>query len=102
MTLLARKWIIKTRSGETLVVEGDKIFGQIPKLAPGETFSYNSYHVTGENCAAHGSFHGVWWFRDGRRQAAEQISNHRSNRQSDAPLLCSPCPKGDGRSSRPR
>ncbi len=59
VTLLARKWIIRTASGETLVVEGDKIVGQTPKLTPGESFSYNSYHVTGENCAAHGSFHGV-------------------------------------------
>jgi ApaG protein len=42
-----------------LVIEGDKIVGETPRLAPGEQFSYNSYHVTGEDATCHGSFHGV-------------------------------------------
>jgi len=58
-TLLGRKWIITHADGSTMVVEGDKIVGETPTLAPGETFSYNSYHVTAVNAVARGSFHGV-------------------------------------------
>jgi ApaG protein len=58
-TLLGRKWIITHADGSTMVVEGDKIVGQTPTLAPGESFTYNSYHVTSVNAVARGSFHGV-------------------------------------------
>ena len=33
--------------GSQLVIEGDKIVGDTPRLEPGEEFSYNSYHVAG-------------------------------------------------------
>lgn len=56
--LLGRKWIIR-EGGETLVVEGDGIVGETPELAPGETFSYNSYHLAATDASAHGAFHGV-------------------------------------------
>ena len=56
--LLGRKWIIQDEEGETLVVEGDKIVGETPCLIPGESFSYNSYHVTGCDARVVGSFHG--------------------------------------------
>jgi ApaG protein len=59
VTLLGRKWIIVHADGSRLVIEGDKIVGETPRLAPGEQFSYNSYHVTGCDAAAKGSFHGV-------------------------------------------
>jgi ApaG protein len=59
VTLLGRKWVILHEDGSRLVVEGDKIVGETPRLAPGEQFSYNSYHVTGCNASANGSFHGV-------------------------------------------
>lgn len=59
VTLLGRKWVIAHASGSHLVVEGDKIVGETPRLAPGEQFSYNSYHVTGEDAVVNGSFHGV-------------------------------------------
>jgi ApaG protein len=42
-----------------LVIEGDKIVGETPRLSAGEQFSYNSYHVTGCDAIAHGCFHGV-------------------------------------------
>jgi ApaG protein len=58
-TLLGRKWILTQADGSTQVIEGDKIVGQTPTLAPGEEFSYNSYHVTNVNTVARGSFHGV-------------------------------------------
>jgi ApaG protein len=58
-TLLGRKWILTNADGRTEVIEGDKIVGETPTLAPGESFSYNSYHVTAVNTSARGSFHGV-------------------------------------------
>src|SRR5476649_85808 len=59
VTLLGRKWVIDNGGGNRQVIEGDRIVGETPRLAPGEEFSYNSHHVTG--CDAHviGSFHGV-------------------------------------------
>ncbi len=57
--LLGRKWIIEDESGETLVVEGDKIVGEEPELLPGERFSYNSFHIGAGSASAWGSFHGV-------------------------------------------
>jgi len=59
VTLLGRKWVIQHDNGEHLVVEGDKIVGETPRLAPSEQFSYNSYHMTGVDARVHGSFHGV-------------------------------------------
>lgn len=59
VTLLGRKWVVVHADGTRLVIEGDKIVGETPRLAPGEEFSYNSYHVTGLDAQAHGSFHGV-------------------------------------------
>lgn len=59
VTLLGRKWVVVHADGTRLVIEGDKIVGETPRLAPGEEFSYNSYHVTGLDAHAHGSFHGV-------------------------------------------
>lgn len=59
VTLLGRKWIITHADGTHLVVEGDKIVGETPRIEPGEQFSYNSYHVTGTDATVRGSFHGV-------------------------------------------
>ncbi len=59
VTLLGRKWVVDHADGSRLVIEGDKIVGETPRLGPGEEFSYNSYHVTGCDATAHGSFHGV-------------------------------------------
>ena len=59
VTLMARKWVVQETNGNTQVVEGDKIVGKTPTLKPGQTFSYNSYHVVATNAQAQGSFHGV-------------------------------------------
>lgn len=59
VTLLGRKWVVTHDDGSQLVIEGDKIVGETPRLSPGEQFSYNSYHVTGCNARALGGFHGV-------------------------------------------
>ncbi|MCS6245475.1 MAG: ApaG domain [Opitutus sp.] len=59
VTLLGRKWVVTHANGSQLVVEGDKIVGETPRLAAGEQFFYNSYHVTAESARSQGSFHGV-------------------------------------------
>src|SRR5271167_5086566 len=59
VTLLGRKWVIEYSDGSRQVIEGDKIVGESPRLAPGEEFSYNSHHVTGCDARVRGCFHGV-------------------------------------------
>jgi ApaG protein len=59
VTLLGRKWVIDYGEGNRQVIEGDKIVGETPRLAPGEEFSYNSHHVTGRDARVQGGFHGV-------------------------------------------
>jgi len=59
VTLLGRKWVIEYDDGTSQVIEGDKIVGETPRLAPGEEFSYNSHHVTGRNARVRGCFHGA-------------------------------------------
>lgn len=57
--LLGRKWVLQRADGLTEVVEGDRVVGKTPLLASGESFSYNSYHLTDVDCEASGSLHGV-------------------------------------------
>ena len=59
VTLQGRKWVLSNDDGTTTVVEGEKIVGESPIIPPGETFSYNSYHVTHLSASACGSFHGL-------------------------------------------
>ncbi len=56
VTLLARKWIVRQETGGILVVEGLGIVGKTPRLLPGETFSYNSYHAVCANAEVSGGF----------------------------------------------
>ncbi len=58
VTLLGRKWIITRADGYRDIIEGDKIVGKTPTLDPGESWAYNSYHVTDQDCRAEGSFQG--------------------------------------------
>ena len=58
VTIFGRKWIVTDEGGETLVVEGDGVVGQFPRLEPGATFSYNSYHVIRDASTATGTFFG--------------------------------------------
>lgn len=59
ITLRGRRWVLDEADGHQQVIEGEGIVGKEPTLAPGETFSYNSYHITHCDCRARGSFHGV-------------------------------------------
>jgi ApaG protein len=56
LTVKGRKWVIESKNREKLVVEGDGVVGQTPHLAPGEEFSYNSYHVVATDSVAQGAF----------------------------------------------
>src|SRR5262245_15361487 len=60
VTIKGRKWVVKNARGEITAVEGDGVVGQFPTLAPGEKFSYNSYHLVDHPPAvAEGSYLGV-------------------------------------------
>lgn len=59
ITLLGRKWVFQTASNQINIVEGDKIVSQMPTLFPGESFSYNSYHVILEPTIATGMLYGI-------------------------------------------
>jgi len=59
VVLLGRKWVVVDANGRQQVIEGDKIVGHEPDLEPGEHFSYQSFHLTGGDAQATGSFHGV-------------------------------------------
>ena len=59
VTIRGRKWVITDQAGQKIVVEGDGVVGEYPRLRPGERFSYNSYHVIGLDSVAEGSFIGL-------------------------------------------
>ena len=59
VTIKGRKWVVTDAHGHRVVVEGDGVVGKFPRLAPGEHFSYNSYHVIGSDSSAEGAFIGV-------------------------------------------
>ena len=60
VTIKGRKWVVKNSRGEITAVEGDGVVGQFPTIAPGEKFSYNSYHLLDTNEAvAEGGYLGV-------------------------------------------
>jgi ApaG protein len=59
VTIKGRKWVITDQSGQKIVVEGDGVVGEYPRLRPGERFSYNSYHVIGRDSLAEGAFIGL-------------------------------------------
>jgi ApaG protein len=59
VTIRGRKWVITDQAGQKIVVEGDGVVGEYPRLRPGEHFSYNSYHVIGLDSIAEGAFIGL-------------------------------------------
>jgi ApaG protein len=56
ITVKARKWVVKAANGETIVVEGDGVVGQFPRLEPGGEYSYNSCHTISQNSRAEGAY----------------------------------------------
>jgi ApaG protein len=59
VTIKGRKWVVTDASGQRIVVEGDGVVGQFPRLQSGEQFSYNSHHVIATDSFAEGAYIGV-------------------------------------------
>lgn len=59
LVILGRKWVLHDELGEVVVVEGEGVVGETPEIAPGQRFSYNSYHVIKANTKVTGSFFGM-------------------------------------------
>jgi len=58
--LVSRRWLIHDSSGEDIEVEGEGVVGQLPRMEPGEKFSYNSFHLLNTRSAvAEGSYLGI-------------------------------------------
>jgi ApaG protein len=58
ITIKGRKWIVTTKAGEKSVIEGDGVVGEFPRLAPGQSFPYNSYHLIKFDSFAEGAYFG--------------------------------------------
>ena len=60
VTIMGRKWVVRADDGEVTVVEGDGVVGQSPRLAPGEHFTYNSFHqLRTKSAVAEGAYLGL-------------------------------------------
>ncbi|HWD20240.1 MAG TPA: ApaG domain [Verrucomicrobiae bacterium] len=60
VTIKGRKWVVTNAAGEVTAVEGAGVVGQFPDLHPGDTFTYNSFHLLEtETGAAEGSYLGI-------------------------------------------
>jgi ApaG protein len=58
LRFFGRKWVLREVDGPTVVVEGDGIVGKFPRLLPGETFRYESYHTIAADSVVTGAFFG--------------------------------------------
>jgi ApaG protein len=56
VTVKGRKWVVRSEDGQVTAVEGDGVVGCFPRLEPGESFSYNSYHTTAGRAVAEGAY----------------------------------------------
>ena len=60
VTFKGRKWVVLEADGNKTVVEGGGVVGMFPKLSPGESFDYHSFHLfAGGWAVATGSYIGV-------------------------------------------
>lgn len=60
VTIKGRKWVVTNERGEIIAVEGDGVVGEFPTIPPGESFSYNSFHLNDTRRAvAEGSYIGM-------------------------------------------
>ncbi len=60
ITIRARKWVVTNAAGQITAVEGDGVVGQMPRIVPGDSFSYNSFHLLDTTSAvAEGSYLGI-------------------------------------------
>jgi len=60
VTIKGRKWVVKNEGNQVTVVEGQGVVGKTPEIAPGEQFSYNSFHLLDTRTGrASGNFFGT-------------------------------------------
>lgn len=59
VTIKGRKWIVTDGCGRRQVIEGAGVVGKMPRLQPGQQFSYCSYHAVAEDSVAEGAFLGI-------------------------------------------
>lgn len=60
VTIKGRKWVVTNDSGEVMALEGEGVVGETPTIPPGDSFSYNSFHLLGTKSAvAEGSYVGL-------------------------------------------
>lgn len=59
VTIKGRKWVVTDAEGRCMVVEGDGVVGEFPRLEPHAQYSYNSYHPIGSDSVAEGALFGV-------------------------------------------
>ena len=60
VTIKGRKWVVTNSKGDVTAVEGDGVVGEFPKIDPGESFSYNSFHLNDTlSAVAEGSYIGM-------------------------------------------
>ncbi|MBP7948344.1 MAG: ApaG domain [Verrucomicrobiales bacterium] len=56
VTVRGRKWVLRQANRDVIVVEGDGVVGQFPRLACGDDFSYNSRHYVSQSGEAEGAY----------------------------------------------
>ena len=56
VSIFGRKWIVRDTEGQTMVVEGDGVVGQFPRIEPGAEYSYNSCHTISQDSHAEGAY----------------------------------------------
>jgi ApaG protein len=60
VTIKGRKWVVTNAAGEITAVEGEGVVGETPRIPPGGSFSYNSFHLLDTpKAVAQGSYLGV-------------------------------------------
>jgi ApaG protein len=66
VTIKGRKWVVTNADNMKLVIEGDGVVGECPRLTPGTQFHYQSYHlIPWESAVAEGAYLGQ--VEDGER-----------------------------------
>jgi ApaG protein len=58
ITIKGRKWVVTNAEGQKLILEGEGVVGETPRLAPGTQFHYNSYHLVASTSVAEGAYLG--------------------------------------------
>src|SRR6201996_2677745 len=65
VTIKGRKWVVTNSDNRKLVIEGNGVVGECPRLTPGTQFHYQSYHLIASDSVAEGAYLGQ--VEDGER-----------------------------------